>query len=1267
VRPDPLLLGEFAILAKRKYIVTLALAFAVLLTAGVVNAAVITGANLVPNHQASRLVLSANGPLEYQVDLADPQTVVLHFLNARLEAPLPDTTGDPLISEISARPEGGGLSITVRTRIPGVTVLPLYEAQARRLTLELGGPPTLEEKVPSAKTQPIPKPVEEPAPVPAKKLAPPPEQNQTPTAVAQQSIPPAPATAEPLAKSQPSPQPAPVAKKVETKPAPQEEAQPKPKKTAPTVVAQPAKPKGPQPQVLRMRVGSHAEYSRLVLDADAELSGLLYSQDQEAILSLERGKSAPDIKLPKGDERIQSLELMQADPLKLRLRLARPLARHQLFKAGQGDKLVLDLRLITPEAWAKLKNAQKKEQKAETPAQQEAQAKAIDKAELAEVESPEKLKVTPDLPVTEPDQTPQQLPDPATDGQVIAEKGQASLRQKQAAAPSAAPAAEAPAAAQPIDTTAQAQSRPIQASLGPDAAAAPQKSTAPVKPERFPEIPMASMAETSPEVPLARGKVPPVPPPPVMARPRGAIKVQPDVAPPTSAKQVIGKVAQAEADRAARGAIPSPPPVQEKTAATVQQPLTAAAEQPPPGAPAAPPGAPQTAQAPGTAPMPAPPEARLPQAARLGAKGQMDREARALFNRAKEDLDGRQYAEAVNGFEQFLLKYPKHSLAGEATYRLADAFFYLREREMNQYFMKAMENYQKAIDLYPESDQVPWAMLQMGRVAMLSGEAFKAQGYFQIVIEDYPKSEYVPLAMVNQGRSYVADGKWSRALDEFRNVAEKYPDSRFRKDADWGQAQALFGMARYERASYLLQDMDRRFPKLRLTEPELLYYIGEAEFQLKRYPEARRYFLWALNIMPDIRDNDIILTRVGDSYQFEGAHKAAKVIYNQVVKLFPDSDGGLVARIRLAESPAKDKDHPWDIFQVAATTDALKTYNEILKKYPTRPVAELAQLKLGVYYYKKKNYAKALAVLEQLLQMNPRSSFRPEVEYTLDLTTVGYLKHLRKENKPIALMDAYLRNRASLRRPNSNQMLEILAWAYEHTGLNMRAAKLYQVLISRGLDKLEYHVALARTLMIGRDYEGVLKALPAKIVARLTKEAAVEGRSLRGRALAGVGKCAQAAPLLQQILEQKFEYPWVALDYAALGRCLIKMQKIISGLKALDEANRRFDPGDRLEKYLVAMESGAAARRIGQTERALGYYQRAEGLSGDARGRAQAIYEQASTLRTLERNAEVAKAYQRLVKLKVQPWTAMAQRHLTDMKLAPRLATVGTGPLNEKQ
>jgi TolA-binding protein len=650
---------------------------------------------------------------------------------------------------------------------------------------------------------------------------------------------------------------------------------------------------------------------------------------------------------------------------------------------------------------------------------------------------------------------------------------------------------------------------------------------------------------------------------------------------------------------------------------------------------------------------------RPPQGARLGELGRRDAEARALFERAKRDLDTRQYASALVAFQEFLRKYPRHPLAGEATYRLADAFFYLHEKEILRHYNQAMENYQRAIDLYPDSDQVPWALLMMGRIAMLAEEPFKALGYFQIVIEDYPKSEYVPLAMVYRGQAFIAEGKWTAALNQFRTVAERYPDSRFRKDADWGQAQALFGLARYERAALLLKDMDRRWPKLRIEEPELLYYIGEAEFQLKRYKEARRYFLWALNIMPDIRDNDIILTRVGDTYKFEGALAAARFIYKQVVNMFPDSDGGLVARIRLAESPQKDVQHPWDIFQVKATLDAYKTYREIIEKFPDRPVAELAQLKLGVYYYKKKLYTRALATLERLLQTHPRTPFKPEVRYTLDLAVKGLLHQLKRQNKPLALMDAYLRNRSLLRRPNGNEVVALLAWAYEKTGLDARAAKLYQVLLGRGEEKPAYIIGLARNLMTGRKYAQIVEELTPQRLGLLKGAEAVEARSILGRALAHLGRCDQALKLLAPLVKMDPSPPHAARDFLWLGRCLIKQGEVAEGLAALDRAVAGMGEKDAVLKYVVTMEAAGVARQAGRYQQAADYYQRAETLALDKEQRAQAIYQLAQTLRRLKRHALVATAFQRLAKMKVAPWSDMAQRHLADMALAPRLAGVG--------
>ena len=42
-----------------------------------------------------------------------------------------------------------------------------------------------------------------------------------------------------------------------------------------------------------------------------------------------------------------------------------------------------------------------------------------------------------------------------------------------------------------------------------------------------------------------------------------------------------------------------------------------------------------------------------------------------------------------------------------------------------------------------------------------------------------------------------------------------------------------------------------------------------------------------------MRDNDIILARVGDTYKFEKQFKAANEVYKQVVNLYPGTDGAL--------------------------------------------------------------------------------------------------------------------------------------------------------------------------------------------------------------------------------------------------------------------------------------------------------------------------------------------------------------------------------------
>ncbi|MFH1057388.1 MAG: tetratricopeptide repeat protein, partial [Pseudomonadota bacterium] len=659
---------------------------------------------------------------------------------------------------------------------------------------------------------------------------------------------------------------------------------------------------------------------------------------------------------------------------------------------------------------------------------------------------------------------------------------------------------------------------------------------------------------------------------------------------------------------------------------------------------------------------------RPPQGGLLGAAAVAENDANAIMARAKLDLDSRRYPEAVRGFERLLELYPDHRLAAEASFRRADAFFYQHERNIQPVFWDVMAFYQQALERHPDSDQAPWALLMMGKASNLFGEPYRAQGYFEWVIKDYPKSDYAPLAMVQRGQAYLAQLDYNHALEEFRQVAERYPDHRYRKDAEWGLVQAYFGLAAWDRASALLGDMLARQPRLYLEEPEVLYYLGEAQFQQRKYSEARAAFLWVLNLKPDIRDNDIILARVGDTYQYEGEHKAAQDVYKQVVNLYPNSDGALVARIRLAESPEKDAQHPWDIFQVKATTDALKTYQEIAEKHASRAVGQLAQLKLGVYYYKTKDYPQSLAALEKLLTDNPRSPFKPEADYTLNLAALGQLDNLRQADQPMELMNAYLRYRPYLLRPNGSDVLRLLAWSYERTGLNDRAARTYRVLVSRGLNEPGLNLALARNLMVEGDYQGVVDALDPGALKDLSPPDQRAAASLLGQALVQVGRYARADAVLSEMIRGAGDPPATGFDYAAWGRALKHLGRLGQAVVAFDQAEKLLhqqmqeEPQRtelRQQCYLNCMEAGGVAREGKMFEASEGHLSAARKLAQTEDQKAQAMFEMAETYDLAGRRQDSADLLAELAKMPAEPWSGLAQRRLMDLQLAPRLAQVG--------
>jgi tol-pal system protein YbgF len=150
----------------------------------------------------------------------------------------------------------------------------------------------------------------------------------------------------------------------------------------------------------------------------------------------------------------------------------------------------------------------------------------------------------------------------------------------------------------------------------------------------------------------------------------------------------------------------------------------------PPPAPAAPPPPPAAAP---VAPAPAagPPERQAREAApRPGA-------AETAYGTALATFRAREHGQAVLEFMDFIVKYPRHSLAPNAQYWIGEAYYVQHD------YRQALTEFQKVLDVDAATGtgKTPDALLKIGLCYVNLHEPTRAQQVWQRVLRDHPDSD----------------------------------------------------------------------------------------------------------------------------------------------------------------------------------------------------------------------------------------------------------------------------------------------------------------------------------------------------------------------------------------------------------------------------------------------------------------------------------------------------------------------------------------------
>jgi TolA-binding protein len=344
---------------------------------------------------------------------------------------------------------------------------------------------------------------------------------------------------------------------------------------------------------------------------------------------------------------------------------------------------------------------------------------------------------------------------------------------------------------------------------------------------------------------------------------------------------------------------------------------------------------------------------------------------------AQSLMFGGKLDEALPLFEE-ILRLPEVPLPirEETLYAVADIKKQKYGNDLAGNFRDISQAFIEAMNMNLRSNRVPSALLNLGLLNLQVNNFPEAKAYFKVLQDNYPDDDNIPSISYYWGEYYYKMGDYLKAADQFQYLIQTYPEHQLVKQAAYYLAESLNRTGFVDQAFQIVDYIDKRWPDYYMENAEFLRLAGGVEMSLDKLQEAKNHYFTYYNLNPESDGADVVLARIGDIYVRQGEKAAAKQIYERAVLDYPDKEGGLIARMRLAEEGIYDDPTMSDMVNVFDRPYNLRPeiiYQEIVERYPDSPLAPIAQLKLAMWHAFNKQYPEALGAAQDLIENYPDS------------------------------------------------------------------------------------------------------------------------------------------------------------------------------------------------------------------------------------------------------------------------------------------------------
>ena len=371
-------------------------------------------------------------------------------------------------------------------------------------------------------------------------------------------------------------------------------------------------------------------------------------------------------------------------------------------------------------------------------------------------------------------------------------------------------------------------------------------------------------------------------------------------------------------------------------------------------------------------------------------------EPEKMLAEAQELMGGGQFAHALPILRE-LKDVPGLSKATrlEALYMISDCMWAIYKDKPLEGYDDLMAVTSEALNADLHYERAPLAMLRLGRINLAVNDVNGAGAYIMALYRRYPSYPEVADGLTELGKAQIAHGMNEEAVHSYSLVLDRYPESASLERASMGLARALYNLKRHNDTQTILDFVNKRWPRCYLDDISFLLVQASNARALGKDETARELLWLYLNLEPKREGNDALLLSMADMYALHKDWPAATVLYQQLVRHWPDADPTITARMRLGEKGIYDAPVTYammtPVFGQPADSPIDQLYRHLAEASNVQPSAVISRLKYAMWLLWDKRYTEAMGKAADFVDLYPDHEDVPQAR---DIIWAAFQKEL---------------------------------------------------------------------------------------------------------------------------------------------------------------------------------------------------------------------------------------------------------------------------------